>query len=204
MIAIPRLIAIIDYHAGNLASVQKAFDHIGCESLVTSDPNVVRSAGKAVLPGVGHFSATQTLDELGLRPAVLEMIARGKPFLGICVGMQWMFSGSSESPETKGLWLFPGECSRFSAAVKSPHVGWNTLRKKGGSRLLRGVDDGAFAYFTHSYRAPVIAGCVATSEYDGEFAAVMERDNLFGVQFHPEKSSDTGLRILKNFVELPC
>ncbi len=198
------MIAIIDYRAGNLASVKKAFDHLGAECLVTSGPAEARSANKLVLPGVGHFSATQALDELGLRPAIEESISAGKPFLGICVGMQWMFAGSSEAPQVRGLGLFAGQCSRFSSAVKSPHVGWNTLSPRGRSRLLAGLSDQVFAYFTHSYRAPIGADCVSTTTYDGDFASIVERGNLFGVQFHPEKSGDAGLRILRNFVELPC
>jgi glutamine amidotransferase len=198
------VIAIVDYRAGNLASVKKAFEHLGGGCVVTSDATRVRSASKVVLPGVGHFSATRILDELGLKPAIVEAMIAGKPFLGICVGMQWMFAGSSESPQVKGLGLFAGECSRFSTAVKSPHVGWNTLVRRGKSRLLSGLDDHSFAYFTHSYRAPIGEECASTTSYDGDFASTIERDNLFGVQFHPEKSGDAGLRILRNFVELPC
>ena len=198
------MIAIVDYQVGNLASVRKALEHMDASCCVTSDPAVVRTAAKIILPGVGHFASTRMIEELGLRDAITQSIAAGRPFLGICVGMQWMFAGSSESPETNGLSLFAGECSRFSSEVKSPHVGWNTLHKRGESRLLIGVPDSAFAYFTHSYRAPVSAGCVAAADYSGEFSAVVERGNLFGVQFHPEKSADTGLRILRNFAELPC
>ena len=198
------MIAIVDYRVGNLASVRKALEHIGANCVVTSDPAVVRSANKIILPGVGHFSSTHMIEELDLASAISEAIGSGRSFLGICVGMQWMFAGSSESPETCGLALFAGQCSRFSDQVKSPHVGWNTLRRVGHSRLLEGIEDQAFAYFTHSYRAPAGEGCVAATDYDGEFAAVIERDNVFGVQFHPEKSAETGMRILKNFVDLPC
>jgi glutamine amidotransferase len=198
------VIAIVDYRAGNLASVKKALDHLGANCVVTSEAVVVRHAKKIILPGVGHFSSTRAIDELGLREPIVDAIHAKRPFLGICVGMQWMYSGSAESAETAGLGLFDGECSRFASRVKSPHVGWNTLVKRSESHLLRGVPDNAFAYFTHSYRAPVNAGCVAATEYDGEFAAVIERENLFGVQFHPEKSAEVGLEVLKNFLELPC
>lgn len=198
------MIAIVDYGVGNLTSVKKALDHLGANCVVTSEAVVVRHAKKIILPGVGHFSSTRALDELGLRAAIVDAIAATRPFLGICVGMQWMYSGSSESPDVRGLGLFEGECSRFASSVKSPHVGWNTLLKRGNSQLLRGVAEDAFAYFTHSYRAPVNSGCVASTDHAGEFAAVIERENLFGMQFHPEKSAGVGLAILKNFLELPC
>lgn len=195
------MIAIIDYKAGNLASVKKAFDHIGAESVVTDDPDVVRKADKIVLPGVGHFAATRTLDD-GIRGAVDAAIKAGKPFLGICVGMQWMFTGSAESPDTRGLCAISGECAKFPADVKSPHVGWNRLRTRPDSRLMHGVESCAYVYFTHSYRAPVVPETVAETVYGGPFSAAVERDNIFGVQFHPEKSAETGLRILRNFCEL--
>ena len=198
----PAVIAIIDYKAGNLASVKKAFDHIGAESVVTDDPDVVRKADKVVLPGVGHFAATRGLDN-GIRGAVDEAIKAGKPFLGICVGMQWMFTGSTESPDTKGLGVIECACDRFSTQVKSPHVGWNQLIcTRPQSRLMRGVESCAYVYFTHSYRAPVVPETVAETIYGAPFSAAVERDNIFGVQFHPEKSGDTGLRILRNFCEL--
>jgi imidazole glycerol-phosphate synthase subunit HisH len=195
------VIAIIDYKAGNLTSVKKAFDHIGAENVVTDDPAVIAKADKLVLPGVGHFAATRALDN-GIREAVDESIKTGKPFLGICVGMQWMFTGSEESPETKGLCAIEGACAKFATDVKSPHVGWNLLRTRHGSRLMRGVNDCAYVYFTHSYRAPVVPETVAETVYGGAFCAAVERDNIFGVQFHPEKSAETGLQILRNFCEL--
>lgn len=197
------MIAIVDYKAGNLASVKKALDFCGADTHVTDDPAIVAEAEKIVLPGVGHFSATAALEASGLRSAIEEAISRGVPFLGICVGMQWMFEGSTEAPNVRGLGLFRGECSRFAGGVKVPHVGWNQLEMRGESRLLRGVDPESFVYYTHSYRAPC-GQAVATSDYGGAFAAVIERDNLFGVQFHPEKSAEAGLRMLKNFCELPC
>jgi glutamine amidotransferase len=195
------VIAIIDYKAGNLASVKKAFDYIGAQSVVTDDPDVVRDADKVVLPGVGHFAATQALDN-GIRGAVDESIRAGKPFLGICVGMQWMFSGSAESPETRGLCAITAACEKFSPDVKSPHVGWNQIRTRPDSRLMRRVEPCSYVYFTHSYRAPVVPETVAETMYGGAFSAAVERDNIFGVQFHPEKSAETGLRILRNFCEL--
>ena len=197
------MIAIIDYKAGNLTSVKKAFDHLGAETIVTADPDVVAKAEKIVLPGVGHFAATRALDNSGLRDTVISGIERGVPFLGICVGMQWMLASSEEAPDVPGLALWPGECSRFPAGVKSPHVGWNSLEmRKGSSRLLQGVANGAFVYFTHSYRVPLLAATAAECEYGGGFSATVEQDNLFGVQFHPEKSGTVGLKILENFCRL--
>jgi imidazole glycerol-phosphate synthase subunit HisH len=197
------VIAIIDYKAGNLASVKKAFDHVGAETLVTDDPRQVAEAEKIVLPGVGHFAATQALDASGLRDAILDGIDRGAPFLGICVGMQWMLASSEEAQEVDGLALWPGECSRFPAGVKSPHVGWNSLAiRNPRSRLLSEVADGTFVYFTHSFRVPLLKATAAECEYGGGFSAAVEQDNLFGVQFHPEKSGKAGLKILENFCRL--
>jgi imidazole glycerol-phosphate synthase subunit HisH len=198
------MIAIVDYRAGNLASVKKALDHLGANAVVTCDPEIVARADKIILPGVGHFSATTVLQQTGLQAAILHGIERGIPFLGVCVGMQWMFESSAEAPGTRGLGLFSGGCSRFPENVKSPHVGWNSLSSHGGSRLFRGVPPGAFVYFTHSFRVPVVKATVARCEYGGEFSAAVEQDNLFGVQFHPEKSGATGLKLLENFCGLLC
>jgi glutamine amidotransferase len=195
------VITIVDYKAGNLASVQKAFTHLGCMTEITSDPEVVARASKLVLPGVGNFSATAVLAESGVRSAIERAIARGVPFLGICVGMQWLFEGSEEAPGTAGLGCFSGACARFPATVKAPHVGWNTVSHNNDSRLLRGADPEFFVYYTHSYRAPAGDGTVGCTNYGGEFAAVVERDNVFGVQFHPEKSGAAGLRLLENFLQ---
>jgi glutamine amidotransferase len=196
------VIAIVDFRAGNLTSVKKAFDHLGAETIVTSDPAQVAKADKIVLPGVGHFGATKALDDSGMREVILASIERGVPFLGICVGMQWMLASSEEAPELSGLALWPGECSRFAAAVKSPHVGWNSLQIRNGSRLLQWVPSGSFVYFTHSYRVPLLIATSAECEYGGGFSAAVEQENMFGVQFHPEKSGTTGLTILKNFCNL--
>lgn len=197
------VIAIVDYKAGNLTSVKKAFDHLGGKTVVTSDPAEVTNADKVVLPGVGHFAATSALNDSGLRDAIVDSIERNIPFLGICVGMQWMLASSEEAPNVNGLALWPGECSRFPASVKSPHVGWNSLQiRNGSSRLLRGIEPGSYVYFTHSYRVPRLAATTAECQYGGGFSAVIEKDNLFGVQFHPEKSGGTGLAILKNFCDL--
>ena len=195
------MIAIVDYGAGNISSVKKALEHLRAESQVTDDPAVIAAAEKIIVPGVGHFSRCQSLNE-HLRSSVLDHIAAGKPFLGICVGMQWLFQGSTEAPETPGAGLFLGECSRFPASVKSPHVGWNQIQITGQSRLLHGIKNSTFVYYTHSFRAPIVADTCASSEYGGAFSAAVERENVFGVQFHPEKSAETGLKILENFCGL--
>jgi glutamine amidotransferase len=203
------MIAVIDYKAGNLTSVVKALRYLGArEVVVTQSPEVVLSAEKVVLPGVGHFRATELLGELGLTEAVRESIAKGAWFLGICVGLQWLFEGSTEAEATPGLGAFAGRCERFPAVyegteLKSPHVGWNSLEGvRGDSRLLRGVKDGGFVYYTHSWRAPVVDATAAVTNYGGAFTAVVERENVMGVQFHPEKSAEVGLRVLGNFLDL--
>jgi glutamine amidotransferase len=195
------MIAIVDYQAGNLASVRKAFDHLGYASVSTADPEAIARADKIVLPGVGNFEATTALAG-PLREAVANAIYRGIPLLGICLGMQWMFESSQEAPQLRGLGLFAGECEKFPVEVKSPHVGWNRLQIRGASRLLRGFPEDSFVYFTHSYRAPLIEATVAGCAYGGIFSAAVERGQLFGVQFHPEKSGAAGLRLLRNFCEL--
>ena len=203
------MIAVIDYKAGNLTSVVKALRFRGADDVVvTQSPEEELRAEKIVLPGVGHFQSTQLLTDLGLTQATCEAVAKGTPFLGICVGLQWLYEGSTEAPSTVGLGHFAGQCERFPAVfegaeLKSPHVGWNSLEGvRKDSRLLRGVEDGGFVYYTHSWRAPVVHATAAVTEYGGAFTGVVERDNVMGVQFHPEKSSAVGLQILKNFVEL--
>jgi len=196
-------VVVIDYKAGNLTSVLKALRFLGAEIEVTDgDLSLIGTADRLVLPGVGHFSATQRLDAAGITEATRAAIARGVPFLGICVGMQWLYAGSSEEPDQKGLEHFSDRCIRFpDGAGKVPHVGWNSLEVKPDSRLLAAVDSGEYVYFTHSYKAPVTDDTSAITNYIGTFAAAVERDNVFGVQFHPEKSGATGLKILRNFLE---
>jgi glutamine amidotransferase len=198
------VIVIVDYKAGNLTSVVKALRAVNAHVTVTEDPEVVRRAEKIVLPGVGHFAATQFLAERGLKDAIADRIKAGVPFLGVCVGLQWLFNGSTEAPDVNGLGAFNAACARFDEGRKIPHVGWNAVSVREDSRLLAGVPAGSFMYFTHSYRAPVIHDTVAVTEYAGDFTAAAERENVMGVQFHPEKSGVMGLRILRNFVELPC
>jgi len=197
----PSKIVIVDYGAGNLNSVKKAFDHLGANALLATQPEVIAQADKIVLPGVGHFSALAALDNSGLREAVLQAARAGKPFLGICLGMQWLFQGSDEAPEFAGAGIFAGRCRQFPSTVKSPHVGWNSLTVRQGSRLLRNIVPESFVYFTHSFQAPVVTATTASTEYGTQFSAVVEQGNIFGVQFHPEKSWTVGLRILKNFCE---
>jgi glutamine amidotransferase len=196
------VIAILDYDAGNLTSVKKALDYLGSPCVVTSDPCEVERADKIVLPGVGHFSATSNIEARGLSDVVRNAIARDIPVLGICLGMQWMFERSEEAPEVRGLAWFRGQCQRFPDLVKVPHVGWNQVQVRDSGRLFRNVPSGSFMYFTHSYWAPVVEDTTAECEYGSAFSAAVQRENLFGVQFHPEKSGDPGLTLLRNFCEL--
>ena len=195
-------VTVIDYKAGNLTSVLKALRHLGAEPEVTDDDiAMAESAERIVLPGVGHFQATNRLDQIGLTSEIRASIARGVPFLGICVGMQWLYAGSSEAPNQPGLGHFAEQCTRFAqSSEKVPHVGWNSLEVRPGSRLLAGVEPSEFVYFTHSYKAPVTTDSAAITHYIEPFAASVERANVMGVQFHPEKSGSTGLKILRNFL----
>jgi imidazole glycerol-phosphate synthase subunit HisH len=197
-------VTVIDYKAGNLTSVLKALRHLGAEVEVTdSELGMVAAADRIVLPGVGHFAATHRLDATGLTPAIRAAIARGVPFLGICVGMQWLYASSTEAPDQPGLGQFPEACARFpDGSEKVPHVGWNSLTMRAGTRLFAGVKDSEYVYFTHSYRAPVTANTAATANYIETFAAAVESGNVMGVQFHPEKSGESGLKILRNFLAL--
>lgn len=198
-------VTVIDYRAGNLTSVVKALRSIGAEPEVTSDPAAVVRAERLVLPGVGHFQATQYLRDRGLDEALLDRIGHGCPFLGICVGLQWLFEGSTEAMDIPGLGLLIGLCERFRTAAKVPHVGWNSVEIDPGSRLLRRVENHSYFYFTHSYRAPLHQDTVAVTEYGEPFTAAIELRNVMGVQFHPEKSGEAGLRLLSNFMECrPC
>ena len=202
------MIQVIDYKAGNLTSVVKTLHYLNAQTTITQDPDHIRTASKIVLPGVGHFAATQLLHDLHITEAVREAIAAGALFLGVCVGLQWLFEGSTESLETPGLGHFPGQCARFPATfqgadLKSPHVGWNSLENlTPTSRLLANIAPSGFVYYTHSWRAPVIPATAATTPYGGDFTAVVEQANVMGAQFHPEKSSTVGLQLLQNFVNL--
>ena len=199
------MIALIDYGAGNLTSVRKALAHLGAPVTTPAAPADLEAAAGVIVPGVGNFEVTAALGP-DWRAAIRDHIARERPMLGICVGMQWLFDGSAEAPGHPGLELLPGTCSLItdeddgSEAFKVPHVGWNSLHRTRGSWLLEGVDEGDQVYFTHSYAAPVTGSCVGSTRYGVEFAAAVEHGAVGGVQFHPEKSSDVGLRILGNFL----
>ncbi len=193
---------VIDYQTGNLNSACKSLRAVGADVLVTQRPEDLKKAARIVLPGVGHFASTDRLMSSGIGDALRERVSNGVPFLGICVGLQWLFAGSTEAPDTRGLGVFPEVCERFPAGIKSPHVGWNSFELVRESRLLLQLPASPYVYFTHSYRAPVTDVTVAVTNYGGSFAAVIERDNWMAVQFHPEKSGAVGLRILQNFMQV--
>ena len=199
------MIALVDYGAGNLTSVRKALSALGAEFSTPEAPDELEGASAVIVPGVGHFAATSALDE-SWRSAIGESARQGTPLFGICVGMQWLFEGSDEAPGVAGLGMMRGQIARLEGdadlRLKVPHVGWNALDFTRTARLLRGLDSGAQVYFTHSYAAPVTPECVAATTHANTFASAVERDNIFGVQFHPEKSSDAGLQILRNFLEI--
>jgi glutamine amidotransferase len=193
-------IALIDYQAGNLTSVRKALATVGAEAFTPATPADLAGADGVIVPGVGHFSATAALDA-SWRLTVVDLLNRRRPLLGICLGLQWLFEGSEEAPELPGLGLLPGRCRLLNApGLKVPHVGWNTLAITRPSTALQDVPDGAYAYFTHSYIAPITDACVATTTHGEPFAAVVEQDLVMGAQFHPEKSGDVGLAILRRFL----
>jgi glutamine amidotransferase len=223
------VIALIDYGAGNLTSVRKALTALGAEFATPASSEELPNYSALIVPGVGNFAATAAL--VGpWRDAIGSAVRAGTPLFGICLGMQWLFEGSDEAPEVPGLGVLTGRVTRLQgnaeARMKIPHVGWNGLAFRGPkgsaphsesgpdssksgadlsgprSRILAGLDDGAHVYFTHSYAAPVTADCVAATTHSETFAAVVERANVFGVQFHPEKSSDAGLQIIRNFLEV--
>jgi glutamine amidotransferase len=197
------VIALIDYQAGNLTSVKKALTTIGADVFVPEGPDALREARGIIVPGVGHFGATRALDAAWIE-GILERIGEGRPLLGICLGMHWLFEGSDEAPDLPGLGLLSGQCRRLTSsdAIKIPHVGWNTLSLQREASILDGVADQSQVYFTHSYVAPLTSETVAMAEHGEPFSAVVQRANIAGVQFHPEKSGDVGLQILRNFIQL--
>lgn len=214
-------VTVIDYRAGNLTSVVKALHHLGADVTVTDRPEIVRASSRVVLPGVGHFAATRRLDETGITAAVRNIIAAGRPFLGICVGMQWLLEGSTEALQQPGLGYFSGRCERFpEGSEKIPHVGWDHIvtRTSPPAHLFAGIekDVSPFVYFTHSYYVPenaVVAGTesspsknatASVTNYIVPFASAVEHENVMGVQFHPEKSGVAGLKVLQNFLEWSC
>jgi glutamine amidotransferase len=195
------VIALIDYGAGNLTSVRKGFAAAGADLFTPSAPTDLAGARGIVVPGVGHFAATAALDD-AWRTAILDALDRGALLLGICLGQQWLFEGSDEAPDVAGLGVLRGRCHRLPPTLKVPHVGWNSLERRKPSRLLDGIEDGTQAYFTHSYAAEVTDAAVATTTHAAPFASIVEAGALFGVQFHPEKSGERGVRMLRNFVSL--
>jgi len=193
-------IALIDYGAGNLTSVVKGFRAVGADVRTIDAASGLTGVDAIVIPGVGHFAATASLDSVWRR-AIQDALDQGVPLLGICLGLQWLFEGSDEAPDVPGIGLMNGQCFRLRGQVKVPHVGWNTLTPAPRpSRLFQGLPPDASAYFTHSYAAPVGPDTIATTSHGVPFAAAVERGRTFGVQFHPEKSGTTGLRILENFL----
>jgi imidazole glycerol-phosphate synthase subunit HisH len=195
------VIALVDYGAGNLTSVRKGFAAAGAELFTPSAPRDLSSARGIVVPGVGHFAATAALDD-GWRRAIRAALERGALLFGICLGQQWLYEGSDEDPDVPGLGVIHGRCRRLPPTLKVPHVGWNSLDICKSSQLLAGIANGTQAYFTHSYAADVTAETVATTTHAAPFASVVETPQLFGVQFHPEKSGESGVRMLRNFVAL--
>jgi glutamine amidotransferase len=222
------VIALIDYGAGNLTSVKKALAAVGADVVVPSRPEQLASANGVIVPGVGHFGATRAL-EGAWKDAIVQRIGEGRPVLGICLGMQWLFEGSDEAPDVPGLGVLGGQCYRLGAVrlkpdttyaeedarddergvrlqpeqrVKVPHVGWNSLAIDGEASIVDGVADGAQVYFTHSYVAPLTSDTVAVTEHGETFASIVQHGQIAGVQFHPEKSGDVGLRVLRNFLQL--
>jgi len=229
------MIALIDYKAGNLTSVRKALAAIGANVFTPETPGALKGAQGIIVPGVGHFAATRTLDRTWI-DEILELVGNGRPLLGICLGMQWLFEGSDEAPDVPGLGLLGGRCYRLGGSahaergegapakpfrgvetpakafrgvgapgvinVKIPHVGWNSLERRGEGSIAEGIGGGAQVYFTHSFVAPITAETLASTEHGEPFASIVQRGQVAGVQFHPEKSGEVGLQILRNFLSL--
>ncbi len=193
------MITVVDYGMGNLRNVRRAFEELGEDVLVTGDAGRVAAAGRIILPGVGAFGeAVQRIDALGLRPVLSDHVAAGKPLLGICLGMQLLFESSEESPGAAGLALLPGSVRRFVPLLKVPHIGWNDVVPTAASTLLPGP--GACCYFVHSFFVPASDAAVAMTTYGAPFVSAVQQGNLFGVQFHPEKSQADGREILTRFL----
>jgi glutamine amidotransferase len=200
------VIGIVDYHLNNLRSVQKAFEKVGAPSFISDDPAVLRTAEKLVLPGVGAFGqAMENIRSLGLLPLLTDHAAAGKPLLGICLGMQLLFTRSYERGEYEGLGLLRGEVLQFPQTVKVPHMGWNQIEMVASSPLLQEVTENSFVYFVHSYFVvPEDDVTLARTEYGDRFTSMVQQKNVYGIQFHPEKSQGTGLQLLKNFAGISC
>ena len=196
------MISLIDYGAGNVGSVLKAVQFLGYSSRVASDAAELEPAEKIIFPGQGHFGQMMTaLTDRRLLEPLREAIAAGKPFLGICLGLQALYEASDEAPGVAGLGILSGRVTRFEGVFKVPHVGWSDIQVKNDAGLLRGVPSSSFVYYCHSYYGPVTDAATAVTEYGQTFAAVVEKENVRAVQFHPEKSGLVGLTVLKNFLE---
>ncbi len=197
-------VTLIDYGAGNVTSVERALQRLGAASRRSSSPECIAKAEALLLPGVGHYAALiRSLDERGLRAPLLDALQRGVPFLGVCLGLQALYETSEEAPELAGLKIFHGSVRSLPATVKLPHMGWNQLKLTRSSRLLEGISADAYFYFAHSYAATCSNGeAVALCHHGVEFAAVIEKQNIFAVQFHPEKSAEAGAQLLRNFLRL--
>ncbi len=201
------MITILDYGAGNLRSVENALAAIGCPYTLARDAEALRGAHKILLPGVGHFGQMmRALDNpaAGLRAALLERLAAGVPFLGICLGLQALYERSEEAPEVRGLGVYPGAVRRFPVHARVPHMGWNQLQVSPASRLFRALPVAPYVYFAHSFYVPPDERASALCTYEVPYTAALECGHVFGVQFHPEKSAAAGLQVVRNFVELPC
>jgi glutamine amidotransferase len=197
------MIAIFDYGAGNLRSVANTLEEVGAAYSIINDADGLRRASKIILPGVGHYGQLlAALDRMQVRETLVERIRAGVPFLGICLGLQSLFEAGEEAPEQKGLGLFPGTVRRFPAGVRIPQMGWNVIDARPDSRLLAGLGAKPYVYFAHSFYAPLVPETAATCTYALPYTAAIEADNVFGVQFHPEKSGPLGLEVMRNFVEL--
>ena len=197
------MITIFDYGAGNLRSVQNTLGEIGATYELVRDSEGLRRATKIILPGVGHFGQMlRALDDLGVRDTLRERINAGVPFLGICLGLQGLFESSEEAPEVKGLGLFPGTVKRFPLNARVPHMGWNEVTAAGACSLLEGIGPHPYLYFAHSYYVPETNVTAATCTYSVPYTAVLQSGNVFGVQFHPEKSGPAGLKIVGNFLKI--
>lgn len=195
---------LVDHAAGNVASVERALQRLGAEFLRADAPDAIANAEAIILPGVGHFSAlVRALDQQNLRAALVDALRRGIPFLGICLGLQALFEFSEEAPQLRGLHVLPGSVCALPTTVKLPHMGWNQLESKRESRLLAGVGQHVYFYFAHSFAAGAESSAtVATCTHGASFAAVLEQKNIHAVQFHPEKSGESGARVLRNFLEI--
>lgn len=198
------MIAMIDYGAGNIRSVSKALEKMGGNVQLTDNPQTIKEADKVVLPGVGAFgNAMEALAEKNLIHTIHEVVKAGKPFLGICVGLQCMFDSSEENPGIQGLSLMKGTVKRFGAELKVPHLGWNQVTQKENSPLWKNIPDGSYFYFAHSfYVDPEESVVIGETDYHINYTSAIHKDNIYGIQFHPEKSQKYGLAVLKNFVEM--